>query len=204
MDTDLIQVERSRFFSAHHMMITVARHALPGATFSAGREHDCMTVIVMAAGAVEALANALLYVLLPNWEELDKLPPLVKLRLCFESLGAPIDRAAEPWTSIKWLAGLRNKIMHGQPEPIDVTHNVKRTEWTPQKEVITRMTGWPRSAIERKLTADNARRAVQTFENLMAEVTKCLPEALSAGILRDSMSMTATPSQPPVGDISEA
>jgi len=181
-DDAVIIVRLTRYFSAHHMMMSVARMACSQAE---SFEH-AMTTILMSALAIEALANAAgPIVLRDEWEDIEpKLGTFSKYQFICKELKVRCIKGEGIGQRLNRLIKLRDSLAHAKPD--HVTHMQELTAgqyraglWSP--EAVFRG-----SAFEKALTADMAKEAIETFDATFAMITSALPDGDRTGIDGDS------------------
>lgn len=178
----VVLVRLTRYFSAHHMMMNVARTAFSQAE---SFEH-AMTTILMAALAVEALANAVGPIVLKDeWEDIEpKLGTFSKYQFICKELKVRCVKGEGIGQRLNRLVKLRDSLAHAKPD--HVTHTQELTAgqyraggWSP--EAVFRG-----SAFEKALTADMAKEAIETFDAAFAMISSALPDDDRMGIEGDS------------------
>ncbi|GGA19521.1 hypothetical protein [Dyella nitratireducens] len=159
-DDTQVKVRTSRYFSAHHMMSEAAREALEGAS-----EQSALTAIIMSAMAAEALANAVGGLILGDvWKDIEKnLSPWGKYRLICRELKIPCKGVVD-WERLKRLFTLRNEIAHAKPERVEST--LEMTMGEHKASWLGDITIFGASKLEKKLTKEMAREAVEAFERI--------------------------------------
>lgn len=182
-----LKVTRKRRFSAHHMLIGAARLAVEDAeSRRPGWAYDELTAVTLSGLAIEALCNAVGEAILKDWGDFEGCSPNAKLRLLCEHLKVPYDKTKEPWSSARWLIGLRNKIAHAKPQIVEEEHN-----WTRQ-EYDKRRTEEPKSALEREITLGNAKRALKSAEDILLKLCEVIPDEYSFGLYSDGWEGSAS------------
>lgn len=182
--TSPIEVESTRFYSAHHMLLRIAAEALTRAKKKEpGWSDHQFTAIALSALAVEALCNAVGARAVSGWQDYETCSPKAKLRVICTQLQVEYDGKREPWASIEWLAVLRNRIAHPKIERINQKKEVP--DW-PTSNQVHRLA--PRSKLEKQMTETNARRAVDSVKQLVHALAAKLPPEQQIGITTDSWS----------------
>lgn len=151
---DNIHIKKQRKFSLHHDLIGSARQALEKAeSKKPGSYYYQLMCITMSSIAVEAMTNAFGHALVDNWEYHDRAPTLSKIVTVGNSLGLTVNFQEKPWSDVKWLHGLRNKIAHAKPE------NVEEIQSIPPKKILGDFSR-PKSKLEKEITLGHAKRAL--------------------------------------------
>lgn len=176
-----LEVQRRRRFSAHHMLIGAANAALEDAESKRpGWFYAELMAISMASMSIEAMSNAIGEQIIENWKDFESASPVAKVRLICDKLELRFDETKEPWSSIRWLAKLRNEIAHAKPQLLDENYIWSREEYE------TRRSESPKSKLEKKITLGNARRAVKRVEELKDLLCLALPPEERWGLYSDS------------------
>lgn len=189
-----VKTHQVRIFSAHHMLIQVARESLNQARQRVDNRHLILTTIVMSALAIESLANTVGDRVIERWHDFERLQPLGKLRLVAERLDIAFDRGAEPWQSIAWLFRQRNDFAHPKPETVEGEATVSVEEFENPMDSTWMM---PASAIELSLTVENGERAAKVASDLVLLLGSKLKSGDGLGIHGDGASGSATYIPPP-------
>lgn len=175
-----MHVTKERSFAPHHTPLGAARVALDLAEQrSPGWHYHEFTAIVMSALSIEALANAVGARVISEWKDFENSTPWAKLRLLAESLNVPLDRGAEPWSTVKWLCGIRNKAAHAKPE------DLLETKQVPDHAFDQERLNWPKSLLEREVTLGNARRAFEAVQRVKLTLFNAMPEHTRGSIFSD-------------------
>lgn len=171
---------QEREFFAHHMLLHAAEREVEEAKASeVGRFNKCLTAMVLAALAIEALANAVGSRVASDWAVFERLNPLEKLDSLASELAFTYERTKEPWSAITQLARFRNDIAHPKPEL------VLEEKILPEIVLGKTLFDLPQSQIERQITLGNAERAHKAVYELKAILTDKLPEDKRFGIYAD-------------------
>lgn len=174
-----------RQFSAHHMLFDIARAAFENGMKNEQKNdviqrQQFLIAIIFSGFAVEALGNLVGERLIKDFvKDYDNLNPVAKIRLAINSLGKQIDRAAEPWITLRLLMSFRNAVAHAKPQNISL--KVHRTD--------EQLTGWqepPPANLERKITYENAKRAIEAVIGLKEVLNGTVPPHSGINILSDS------------------
>ena len=184
---NFMQITKERTFSPHHTFLGAARVSLELArSRQPGSHYHELTAIVMSALSIEALANAIGARVMTDWKDFESSSPWAKLRLLCEALHVAFDRSVEPWSTMKWLCGFRNKAAHAKPEDLlevkqipDCAYEQERSEW-------------PESSLEHEITLGNATRAYEAIQQVKLVLFKSMPSDTSGGIFADGAMFSGT------------
>jgi len=179
--TEKLKVERTRNFSAHHMLIGAARAALEDAEKKMpGWFYNELIAMVMCALSIEAISNAVGERVIPNWRDFESSSPIAKLRIICQKLEIEYGQNKEPWSTAKWLSKFRNSIAHAKPELVD-----EEQVWT-REEYEKRRADHPKSKIESDITLGNAKRALQAVERIKDLLCEKIPADDALGLYSDA------------------
>ena len=176
----LFRKDEKRTFFAHHMLLHAAEREIAGASESeVGRFNRCLSAMVLASLAVEALVNAVGSRVASDWTSFEALRPQEKLDWLVDRLGIRREKSKEPWTTIQYIGGFRNDIAHPKPEVIVrecvlPEIGLEKTAFDP-----------PRSRLEREITLGNAKRLHAAVQALQGILTDAMPMELRFGIYAD-------------------
>ena len=171
---------RERKFSAHHTLIHIAGLSLERAERKEpGWFNEAMVTITFSALAIEAMGNAIGDRVVPDWKDFESANAYAKLGLLAERLGANYDRQAEPWSTLRWLAKLRNQIAHPKPELVVDEAVIS------ERELNDRQVDPPESKIEREITIENARRALKAVVDVKWSLCEKISPEKSFGLGTD-------------------
>lgn len=189
IDHEKVRVKQERPFSAHHLLLGIARRARWAAeNENGGGFRQEMIAITFAAFALEALANTFGERLVTRWKDYENATPLAKLRVVAEVLRVgDLNFKEEPWSGAIWLTLFRNKVVHAKPQILKVEKVVRREE----SEKVRR--DYPKSALELELTKANAGRAVKVVEGVMALFIKKIPIEEADGLEFDGFTSSESP-----------
>jgi hypothetical protein len=177
--------EQERHFSAHHMLLNAASHALEAAKAEQpGWFNEALAAITFSALAMEAMGNAFGDRIVPEWKDFESASPPAKLRLLAERLGVTYDRKKEPWTTIWWLSKFRNRIAHPKPELLVEEKLIDESEYDKREFVA------PESKLEREITIANARRAVDALQDVKRKLCEKLDPEERFSLFADGWSGT--------------
>jgi hypothetical protein len=180
------KIEEREFF-AHHMLLHAAELEISSAKESqVGRFNKCLAAMVMTAIAVESLLNAVGSRTVKDWLSFEQLRPHEKIDLLVEKLQIQRDLEKEPWTTLMFLAGFRNDIVHAKPEPI-----IKKSV-LPEVALAKTDFDKPHSKLEREITLGNARRVFSAVHKLKSILTDAMPAEERFGIYADMWSGSTT------------
>ncbi|MFN9031567.1 MAG: hypothetical protein ACK5XM_15460 [Betaproteobacteria bacterium] len=169
-----------RLFSAHHMLLRAARKGLEAAEKRVpGYRYDILAAMTFSALAIEAVCNAVGEELIADWKrDFEACPPMTKLRVLCEHIGAEFDLGKQPWGNARTLFRFRNDIAHAKPELIK-----EEREVAPDFEPAL---GYqPESKLEKRLTIDQARTALATAEAIKNILVEKIPTDRMLGIAAD-------------------
>lgn len=180
---DKLRHSKERQYSAHHMLIAIARYANDRAKKQEdGWRYDALTAITFSALAIEALANAFGERKVENWKDFENSSPTAKLRVLTGVLAIPYEMKTEPWETARWLARIRNQIAHAKPQLLR-----EDTQLT-QAEVDKHLFGKPESKLEREITLANAMRSVDAAMLLKDVLCESIPPQEAMGLVVDGWS----------------
>ncbi len=182
-----IEQVRERYYSAHNSFLHIATLELelakPGMV---GEFNHALTSIMMSALAVEAIANAIGERVLEDWTDFESSSPYAKLRLIAERYDLKPSAQTEPWSTVKWLCRLRNRLAHAKPE------RVRETSEVSQSDFENRDIRPPQSKLEREMSEENARRALDAVERMKHTICDVLPAEMKLGLVSDAWMTTGT------------
>jgi len=174
---------QERHFSAHHMLIEVARVANERAVKQEpGWFYDALTTMTFSALAVEALCNSIGERKVEDWEDYESSSPNAKLRLLAGRLSINYKKSEEPWFTARWLIKFRNRIAHAKPEFI------KEERLLTQEELDKRLFDRPDSKLEREITIANAARALEATTSLKNILCAAISPTEALGLFTDGWS----------------
>jgi hypothetical protein len=107
----------------HNDLLNTSKYLLDGieSKTKAGEQDgitlDCIACVVVSAAAAEALVNAIGSLRVKGWNERESSPK--KIEIICAAAKMPLDNDSAPFSTLKKLRGLRNQIMHCQPEVSD-------------------------------------------------------------------------------------
>ncbi len=176
-----IKINAERHFSAHHMLIGVARAALEDAKLKQpGWFYNQLVVITFSSLSVEAICNSIGDRVIPEWKDFESSSPIAKLRLLCDHLKIQYDNGKEPWASARWLYKFRNLIAHAKPEFVQEEKVISRAEYD------NRQTEFPKSKLEKEITFGNANRALKTAESIKDILCANVPADNAFGLYSDA------------------
>jgi hypothetical protein len=178
-----MRVRRKRRVCAHHLLLANAMRAINElAPTRADRRDQALLVITYSAFALEALANAFGDRFVPRCSHFESAGLLAKLRVIAQVLNvhAP-DFEKEPWSGAKWLVAFRNKIVHAKPQLVELDEKMSEQEYKLTKH------DFPESALEKELTKENARRAFNVVEAILACFVERAPRGEADGLQFDTV-----------------
>ena len=180
------KVEEREFF-AYHMLLHAAELEISSAEESqVGRFNKCLAAMVMTAIAVESLLNAVGSRIMEDCPSFEQLRPHEKINSLVEKLQIQCDLKKEPWTTLKFLAGFRNDIVHAKPKSI-----IKKSV-LPEVALAKTAFDKPNSKLEREITFGNARRVLSAVNKLKGLLTDAMPVEKRFGIYTDMWSGSTT------------
>ncbi len=157
---ETIEVSQKRDFSLHHALLGAARVSLKNSEKKdPGWGYSYLICITMSALALEAIANAFGDKLVPNWKYYESSNPLAKFLTVANKIGIEVDFEVKPWSNVKWLYNLRNKIAHAKPMYIETNTTLSREEFDTNFNL-------PESSLEKQFTKGNAKKAFETVEEV--------------------------------------
>jgi hypothetical protein len=155
MTIQVTRVKYTRGFSSHLMLLQSAGACLQLAKQTKDEWFPhALASIALSAFGVEALCNTLGTHYVPDWPDFESARPMAKIRLLCSVTETPYEKTSEPWRSLDWLFGLRNKIAHGKPTQLSEIHLMPADKVMETRHV-------PASTLEKQITLGNAERAVQ-------------------------------------------
>ncbi len=183
-----LQVQREREFCPHHILLDIAYYALEDAKEKRGsRFYFQLTAITFSALALEALANSFGNRLFEEWSDFETASPVAKVRMVSKQLGIEHDFKKEPWSTVKWLVKVRNRVVHAKPEFVKVDSAMTQEEY---EKIRTK---FPESKLEKDITLSNARRSVKAVEDIFDEWCKHLSGEELGGLASDGWYGTTSP-----------
>jgi hypothetical protein len=184
---DKLNVKNERYFSAHHMLLGAARMAMEDAEAKRpGWFYSHLMIIISSALAIEAIANAFGKRFIDKWEDFESSSPIAKIRIICTRFAVDMKAGSEPWATVIWLMGLRNKIVHAKPEFLKESRI-----WTREGYDQCRMEG-PKSKIESQITLGNARRAFRAATEVRDLFCDLIPIEDQDGLLCDGWTGSAS------------
>jgi len=188
MSSRIIEVHSRRVYSAHHILLRIAKDSLSKATAKAPGWADHQFVsIALSSLAVEALCNAVGERAVPDWKDFESCSPKAKLRIICKYLNIDFKRDKEPWAAILWLSSLRNQIAHPKAEHVE-----QKTEVSESEHSNRHYRDAPKSSFEKQITLNNAERAVSSVKKVVEIFATNLPVDKQFGIYTDSWATSAS------------
>jgi hypothetical protein len=182
-----IEQVRERYYSAHNTFLHIAALELEVAKQGVvGEFNHALTSIMMSALAIEAMANAIGERALDDWADFESSSPYAKVRLIAERYSLKASAQSEPWGTVKWLCRLRNRLAHAKPEKIRETTEVS------QADCNNRDIRPPQSKLEKEISEENARRALEGVELMKHTICDVLPVEMKLGLVSDAWMTTGT------------
>lgn len=189
MSQDKIEVHKKRFYSAHHTLVRIASDSLTRAEIKdPGYGHHEFVAISFSALAIEAICNAVGERATNHWQDYESCSPQAKLRIICRHLNLDYKGESEPWSSALWLSSFRNKIAH--PKAEDISQKFEVTGWDESNQEHR---GAPKSALEREININNARRSVTAVKKILELFSGALPMEKQFGISTDMWATSAKP-----------
>jgi hypothetical protein len=165
------KVERTRYYKPYRDLMAAAYHALGNAKEGRpGSHYHQLTVIIFSALAVEAVANTFGEELIKDWQDFDRIKTYKKLKLVSDNLGVYYDEGFEPWSSVRWLFSVRNRLVHGRPQVVNFNKVLNKV----QLDAFARTA--PKSNIEKEISLKNSERAFGAVNSILDLFIESLPE----------------------------
>ena len=123
-----------------------------------GELYKCLAAVLLAAFAIESLANTIAERVLVSWPEVERKSCIVKLSLLARQLNVPFCMSEKPWSDAKSLFDLRNDLVHAKPELVQQEGVAVQAEYDGLSFQL------PESTLEPQLTLAAAESAVATAE----------------------------------------
>ncbi len=172
--------ERKRLFSAHNMFLDAAKDALDTLSKTKINQlYPALTAITMSALAIEPLCNTIGDRIVPGCKDFERSSPIAKLRIICNEREIDYDDKKEPWSTVVWLSGIRNKLAHPKPELLK-----KSYEWS-QEENTRNYFSYPGSRLEKDITKGNAERAYKRITELKFLLHDHMPRGKASGLATD-------------------
>ncbi len=189
MNPKKISIKTERFYSAHHVLLRIAKHNLLEAETKKPGWADCQfSAITLSSLAIEAFCNAVGEKVIQNWSDFESCNPMAKTRLICEHLSINYDNSKAPWVSVLWLSKMRNRIAHPKAEPI--LHEALISE---QEHRTQKFRDAPKSRLEKEATLGNAKKSIAAVNKMIALICEKLTPEQNFGISGDMWSSSATP-----------
>lgn len=167
-----VTVKSSRHYSAHKALLRAADNFLFAAEQNEPFCSDGHFVsLVMSSLAVESLCNTTGELVVQDWKDFESASPRAKIRLICAHLDIAYDKQQEPFISLLWVIKFRNKIAHAKPEPLSEELIASQEEY----EALISGDG-PQSELEKQISVDAARRALNAIEQFQELIYGKLPE----------------------------
>ncbi len=177
-----VTVKSKRHYSAHHALLRAADNSLFAAE---NDERFCsdghFVSLVMSSLAVESLCNTTGELIYQDWEDFESARPRAKVRMICAQLGIAYDRGKEPFQGLHWLTYFRNKIAHAGPEPLNEEIELAEDEYA---DFMSK--DGPQSTLEKLVTFEAARRALQAIYLFQEMIFQKLPEGIRYLVAGDS------------------
>jgi hypothetical protein len=125
---------------------------------------DLMAAITICSLSVEAIANTLGSLVVPNFKDFESSSPFAKVRIISEKLGVPFDRSRWPFNEISKLIKTRNRLAHPDTKPLRYV-SPEMSISDAQKYLAT--AGDLLTEVEGALTPDYARTALKAVTDLV-------------------------------------
>jgi hypothetical protein len=163
MNQKNFSVKTERFYSAHHVLLRIAKDNLKKAESKEKGWADWQfTAITLSSLAIEAICNAVGEKVIGNWSDFESCSPIAKTRLICEHLNINYDASKEPWGTVIWLCQTRNRIAHPKAEPI-----MYETVITEQEHDSPEFRHAPKSKLEKRMSLSNAKKSVAVVDQLI-------------------------------------
>ena len=167
-------VRSERVYSAHHTFLRIARQALIQAEIPVAWRDNAFLAITLSALSIEGFCNGLGALDIERWErDFESCSPRAKLRLLCMEFDLEFNPDVQPWADALWLIKIRNRIAHPKLEPINIVARVST-----QAEANAKHREMPLSKIEQECTVENARRALNAVDALIAYFADKAPNGL--------------------------
>lgn len=178
-DTKHISYKAEKFPLPHKHFLKAANLSIEEAEVSdRAKYYKIFTAVTLAAFSLEPLINVYGENLLRKWDDFDKLPVNVKLRLVCEKLDIKRPKREEPWSRVDWIIKIRNSLAHPSPEVIEELHKVDISDDVTFKKNVDSIDD-PKSDLEKYITLENAKKIiciVTQIEKLLQDpAEKALP-----------------------------
>lgn len=181
MNSRKFSVKTERFYSAHHALLRIAKDNLTKAeTKEPGWFDSQFTAIVFSSLAIEALSNAVGGLAINKWNGFESCSPIAKTRLVCEYLNIDYGNSKEPWRTVIWLLKTRNLIAHPKTELITNEAVIFQQELDSQK-----YRSLPKLKFEKRITLENAKRSVDTVNEMVSLFCEKLIPKQNFGVISD-------------------
>lgn len=155
-----VRMKGKREFHPFHLLIDAAEDSLKERdNYQFGGEAFALSAIILSALAIEALANSIGKYKVPDWSDYESASPMAKLRIISSEMNIEFDAHKSPWKEAKKLIKFRNSIAHAKPKTLEI--DIEITE-----ENIHEILDPSPSEIEKEISYENAKMAVDTVNNL--------------------------------------
>ncbi len=187
-----LKVTQKRHYSAHNDLLRVGGNFLHACELD---ERWCgegdFVCLIMCALAVESICNTVGELIYNDWRsEFETCSPKAKIRIICEKLNITYDKGKEPFQTLHWLIGFRNKIAHAKPEPIEKTQILSQKEYDDLQS-----SDGPQSKLEGFISVKNANKAMEQLAEFQELLVGSLPEEEAWVIESDSWEMYSEPNR---------
>jgi len=172
---DKVRIRRERMAKPYCDMWKMAeRLAARAKEKSIGWHWDCLAALVFAAFTVEGYLNHIGHVKCQDWDDLDRLPPLAKLRFLCRLLSIEYRPGDPAFQTVGQLFKFRNSVAHPHSEPV-IREDVVSKDLYEKKLYDRPETDW-----ERFVT-------METLDRVLCDVPNLLCKLHDATRLRERM-----------------
>jgi len=181
-----LRIERERFYSAHHVLMRLAKdNLLIAERKEPGWSDDLFSSLVFSSLVLEAFSNAVGEKVITSWGDFDSARPQAKIRLICEHLDITYDPQIEPWATLVWLAKVRNLVAHPKAVLLSDSAVISKDDY------YTTERSQPLSKLEKEITIDNAKKSVKALDDVIDMICHRLTPEENFGISGDMWSSSA-------------
>ena len=174
----------SRYYSAHHMLIHVARSSNRVAQLGSNDDMPAiLTAMTFTALAIEGLCNAVGFRTIKRWEDFESASPNAKLRIIADELKIAYQPDEAPWAYARFLMRFRNKIVHAKPEDL-------KTERVLLADETLETISMPESRLEGLITRENSSNSIKTYDSLVKLLRSSIPAPHRHGLFSERWTST--------------
>ena len=183
-------VKRTRDYYPHHTLLGAAYANLKLAEKKEpGWLYFEMAAILFSGLAVEAIANSFGERYVANWKDFESASPIAKLQIVAKAMEVDFDEKVAPWCHARWMIKFRNRLAHAKPEAVIEEREMSKME-------LDNTSFRPHSKIEKEITFQNAKRAVDTASSIRNLLCEKIPRGDLNNLRRDGWSSCASPIVP--------